>query len=143
MDIKTHCPECKAEFLTELEEPVLTELGLQLRSPEVEAKVAEDSARLEEEIANLRDEVTRLESQDHDNEVVAAWMNDDSEEAIVAKANFVKERCFTDVSEEAEVAEENEPETVADKPEVVYQDPHDDDYQKVPGIPVYILSKKA
>ena len=149
MDIKTHCPECKAEFLTELEEPVLTELGLQRKPSETDAKLTdvarlqEDTARLGEEVANLKDEIARLESEEHSQEVITHWLNNLESADPEAKVRLGEKLGLAKLFKEAEVAEEKEPEPVAEKPEVVYADPQDDDYVKVPGIPVYLLSKKA
>jgi len=135
MDIKTHCPECKAEFLTELSEPFLTELELQRRTPEVEAKLAE-VAKLEEENANLKEEIAHLESEEHTHEVIAYWLNQDFEDADpVIKAELGRKLGLTKMFEEAKVAEVKEPAPLAG---VVWQDPHDEAYHKVKNLPIWV-----
>ncbi len=154
MDIKTHCPKCQAEFLTELSEQLLTELGLQQKLPESEAKLAEDAAKLQEDYAkgveeavNLKEEVERLEGPEHEKEVFRTFLNnlpdDDSEEAAVAKVELGRKLGLVKMFQEAEKEEVKEPVPVAEvkdsKPDVVYKDPHDSSYEKVTGLPIWVL----
>ena len=148
MDIKTHCPKCQAEFLTELSQPLLTELGLQQRDPDTEAKLAEDTAKLEV-IAYLEEENARLESEEHKSQVVADWLSQDFEDADpFAKAELGRKLGLTAMFKEAEVVEEKELVRVAKTKEpallaeVCWQDPKNDQYKKVQGLPIWILQKE-
>ena len=112
-----------------------------------EAKVAEDTAKMEDQLAYLKEEVERLQSQDYRTEIVKDFLNQDFEDADpVVKAELGRKLGLTKMFEEAELVEELT-ETVAEvkepeqKPEVVYEDPGDDRYHKVKGLPIYILSQ--
>lgn len=66
MEIKTKCPKCETEFLSELSQPLLTELGLQPRSPEADAKLADAEKELlhrEEALTALNDMREKLARQ--------------------------------------------------------------------------------
>jgi len=112
-----------------------------------EAKVAEDTAKMEDQLAYFKEEVERLQSQDYRTEIVKDFLNQDFEDADpVVKAELGRKLGLTKMFEEAELVEELT-ETVAEvkepeqKPEVVYEDPGDDRYHKVKGLPIYILSQ--
>lgn len=113
------------------------------------AKLNEDYAKLEEEIANLKGEIVRLESEEHSQDVIAHFLNQDFEDADPAvKAELGRKLGLTKLFEEAEVVEEEKSVAVATvkelaKLEVVWQDPGDSDYKKVVGLPIWLLSKGA
>ncbi len=118
------------------------------------AKLQDDNAKLEEEVIGLRAEVARLESPEHENEVVTNWLNNldgaDPELKVELGLKLGLDKMF----KEAEVAEGKEPVAVAEvkepapepahKPEVCWKDPGDDaNYKKVQGLPIWILDRKA
>ena len=139
---------------TRLEEMVRKAVREELASSKStsEAVMADADAKLAE-VATLKEEVARLESQEHKDEVVAAWLEQDFENAdpavklvlgrklgldkLFEEARLAEEKAAVAVAkvEEVKTAEATEP---APKPEVVYSDPKDADYYQVKDMPIWV-----
>ena len=138
--LETKCPKCEHVFLTTYEES---------EPAPPEAKFAEETANLEEEVASLKEDVARLESEEHSQEVIAHWLSQDFEDADPAvKANLGIKLGLDKMFREAGVDEAKEPALVAEVkeselPKIVYRDPSCDTYEKVQGLPIWLLKQSV
>ena len=153
--LETKCPKCEHVFLTTCEESVspseaeLADAVGQLAN--ANTNLADTAKMLEErasEVVSLKEEIERLESEEHAQEIITHWLNQDFEGVDpVVKVELGRKLGLTKMFEEAELVEEKEPVAIAGAkasailPEVVWADPQDDHYDKVPNMPIWFLGK--
>jgi len=124
-----------SEEVTQMAEQPIEEVVKTEEEPNI-ATMQEENAQLAEEVANLKEEITQLESEEHAEEIVAHWLSNLDMADPEAKVALGIKLGLDTMFREAEVAEDEEP-----KPKLLWKDPGDGTYEKVTGLPIWVLKE--